>query len=231
MKKTIFPLLIFLLLTINFSLFGQNSESPNSRLNVLESLAKTNDRETKMLALESLKELIDQGMTGDSSERILELLTILANEGITNITYEGMKRGLEFPQVRTEAATLLGETKDERALNPLVNIIFYDNNSQTIIAAIQALSLLEPDNDGKMATAFARILKNTRLIYNNEELIQFTLEAVAASAPKNANIFNNQDIIEGLEFVSQSSAGYGRKTRKRAEEVMDQANRQDLTNP
>jgi hypothetical protein len=55
MKKTIFPLLIFLLLTINFSLFGQNSESPNSRLNVLESLAKTNDRETKMLALDGFE--------------------------------------------------------------------------------------------------------------------------------------------------------------------------------
>lgn len=211
-------IVVFILFLIFQSLSGQEGE--NGKIAVAESLAKTADGESKHLALDNLKEMLLQGASGQDLDRIISLLGILANEGVTTISYDGKKDGPSFPDVRIRAASLLGRTGDAKGMEPLINIIFYDQDARVIKAAVEASSSLPRDDKGKLILAYSRILKNTRLVFNDEELIQITLRALLAQNERDDSFLADEGIKDGLDFVAQPIAGYGRNTRELAQEMI-----------
>jgi len=216
-------LFILMLLFGGVFLYPQSGEDISPRIMTIRNLAKSADMDLKLTALNEIDDLLANGPSDKDRDDALEVLYFLAGEGVTNITVKGLRPGPTSAAVRGGAATLLGRYGGEGAVAPLVNIMFYDQDSLSIGAAVTASVELKAENRENIINAYIRILNTTREVYENERLIQIVLLAVVHTAETRPEIYDDQDIIEGLELVAHGYNAYGRSTRKLAEEILQAA--------
>ncbi|MDC7223808.1 MAG: HEAT repeat domain-containing protein [Spirochaetales bacterium] len=218
MKQVKFTLLLVSMFTA--VLYAQDEQETSSRLVLIENLAESNDPELKQMALEDLGEFLSASPGEGERKEALRILSFLALEGVTNITYEGLKPGVTSASIRAGAAESLGQYGDESSLPTLISIMHHDHDALPIGAAVTAASRLSPENWEGIVGAYGRILKNTRQVYINEALIQTVLTALGDLGQTYPDIFENQDLREGLDLTSQGYSGYNRATRKMALELI-----------
>ena len=181
---------------------------------IIKAEAASPDRDMKMVALTDIREMVAEGSASDNPE-ILEVLGDLAGEGVTNIVRE---QGLvinDFPEVRREAAKILGEMGTPEAARELNTILLTDPEPMVMSEAILAISNISVDDtNARNRSMVAAIYRQTAVNKDNNFAYTY-LQAVENVASREGGL-NDPMIFEEVAKIADARQGYNRVVRERA---------------
>jgi len=138
--------------------YGQ-SQSSGSEMSVEESYlqeavdmmivretSKNDSQEQKLIALSVIGDLIDQGNSSDELRLVLERLSL---EGTNVQAREKGRLKNDYPEVRRQAARLLGKFNTDEAKIALLRVCVSDNEPLVLQEAVRSLGQIGIDKDGE----------------------------------------------------------------------------------
>ena len=124
---------------------------------VLDNLVRENDPDLKSMALTEISEKIM------SESRVppyyLYFLAELASEGTLRASIESGTITNDYPQIRSEAVTLLGKVGTLQSADLLVRLLAYEYDSTATRKIIEAMGALMTDRDGRATEAIVRVVQ------------------------------------------------------------------------
>ncbi|MFP4384247.1 MAG: HEAT repeat domain-containing protein [Spirochaetia bacterium] len=228
-------MLIFLCLIIPLAAAAQEEEeeeeqdltieelylSQNVELQILRGQALSDDRDMKLLALQSIRSMIEEGGLSSENPGVLTVLEALANEGTRRQVRSGVAVTNNYPMVRKEAANLLGQIGGERSRTILLDIMANDPEPMVLSEAIYSLGAIEIDDDadvGQMMATISWALNNqTEKATPDNNFAYATLLAVEKISQKIGGI-QDPEVINALLGVA--SGNYIRTVRLKAIDVI-----------
>ncbi|MCG8453399.1 MAG: HEAT repeat domain-containing protein [Spirochaetales bacterium] len=224
-RRAILTVLVLLAVCIT-SLQAQEAEQTIEELylqsaiktQVVKTLAAAADRELKMIAITNIAEMIEDG-TAASNPEIIPILSDLAGEGVTNIVREQGHVQNDFPDVRREAARILGELGTEEAANTLGTILLTDPEPMVMSEAVLAISKIDvEDKDTRNRSMAAAIYRQTAVKKDNNFAYTF-LQSIENVARREGTITNPM-IFEEIAKIADARNGYNRVVRERAFQLL-----------
>ena len=226
MKHKIF---LFFLLTAVFSFgFAQTTDNnkdqtveelflQNIEVRIIAEQAKTVDRDMKLLALESIEELMENNKVSEGDPAIHSILDELGEEGTTKIVIENKRKVNDFPEVRRRACEALGRLGGQNSIDSLVRILLIDNEPMVMAQAAYALGEIgyNENNDVSEAIAYA-ILKQDGINPDNNFAMACSF-AFEKLADKNDGIYD-PSVFDALILIAQGN--YHPDARKKAHQVL-----------
>lgn len=125
-------------------------------MQILREQAFADDRELKILVLDDLEALIEQGNTGRDVELILEYLAL---EGIVRTVRESNRLINYFPEVRRRAANLLGRVGGVYAKEALITVLIKDDEPMVKAEAAYALGVIGENDSNEVVRALVYSLE------------------------------------------------------------------------
>ncbi len=126
----------------------------------LQTLAGSGSHEQDLLFLADVRSRISQGTLGKSTWYVVRLLEQLAGTGLISPVYQNQKVINDFPDLRAEAAELLGMVGSAGSRWALIRVLGAESDSLALSVEIKALGALSVDADGAsvraITAAFAR---------------------------------------------------------------------------
>ena len=181
---------------------------------IIRAEAASPDRDMKMVALTDIREMVAEGSARDNPE-IMEVLGDLAGEGVTNIVRE---QGLvinDFPEVRREAAKILGEMGTPEAARELNPILLTDPEPMVMSEAILAISNISVDDTNARNRSMAAAIYRQTAVNKDNNFAYTYLQAVENVASREGGI-NDPMIFEEVAKIADARQGYNRVVRERA---------------
>jgi HEAT repeat protein len=155
---------IVLIFTVSV-IYGQNSNREMSveesylqdavELMIIREQSRAEGRDMKMIALEYIGDAIERGNTG---EEIRAALEYLAFEGIMNKTRENGRLLNNYPDVRTKAASYLGQLGTPEAKNTLLKIVTTDPEPMVLTEAVKSLSKIGLNENNETMNAITWVV-------------------------------------------------------------------------
>ena len=134
--------------------------SQEVEVQVLRSQVLSNNRETKMLALQSLGSMIDEKRLGPDNKDMIAMLESLAGEGVFKIVRLDGSVSNYFPDVRREAVGLLGKVggKDSKVI--LQRVILADKEPMVLAEAVYAMGRMATADDKDVLPYIGKVMLN-----------------------------------------------------------------------
>jgi len=218
--------LIIVLILIGLPLGAQESEQTIEELylqsaiktQIIKAEAASPDRDMKMIALTDIALMVDDGTATDNPE-ILEVLGNLAGEGITNVVREQGHVQNDFPDVRREAARVLGQLGTEEAAQKLNTILLTDPEPMVMSEAILAISnIAVEDKNSRNRSMAAAIYRQTAVNKDNNFAYTF-LQSIENVATREGGV-SDPMIFEEVAKIADARNGYNRVVRERAFQLL-----------
>jgi HEAT repeat protein len=190
----------------------------NAEMSVIRQQAVTVDREMKLLALDNMEQLIEEGKVNEDSADALYLLDYLAMEGIAREVRVNGRLINYFPEVRRRAANLLGKVGGETAKDTLLDVIDNDNEPMVLAEAAYALGEIGINNDDQVALVLADMITQQSVVAPDDNLAFAVLLAFEKIAEANEGL-NNPDVFNAIIQIAQGN--YIREVRRKALDVMN----------
>ena len=125
----------------------------------------------------------------------------------------------DFPDVRREAARILGELGTEEAANTLGTILLTDPEPMVMSEAVLAISKIDvEDKDTRNKSMAAAIYRQTAVKKDNNFAYTF-LQSVENVARREGSITNPM-IFEEIAKIADARNGYNRVVRERAFQLL-----------
>lgn len=193
--------------------------SQDIELQIIRSQALSENREMKLLALQSIRAMIQSGAVGEDNPSVAAVLQSLASEGTTRRVTSGGSRIVNYyPEVRREAAGLLGELGGERAKAALLTILRDDPEPMVLSEAVYALGMIGVNDNNDVTNNIARLLtRQTAQPAPDNNLAFASLLAIEKLAAAGGAI-SDPMIIDALLEVA--SGNYIREVRLKAVDVI-----------
>jgi hypothetical protein len=166
-------------------------------MTILREQAQTNDRESKLLALEYARQMIENGETGDALRQVLQGLAL---EGTLNKVREEGRTSNNFPDIRMKAAQYLGSIDSKESVNALVKIILIDPEPSVITEAVHSLEKIGLNDNDETINAIAYAFTRADAKLPNNVLALSVVDALAAFAEKGET--KNPEIYKTLLYIS-----------------------------
>ena len=144
----------------------------------LQSLAGVDNRDMILLLLAKIRDRIDDHSIGKSTWYVARLLERFSGEGLLNPVFRSMKLINGFPDVRTEAARLLGMVGSTRSRHALIQVIAGEYDPVALSAEIEALGFLASDSDGASSRAIAAALSRAGMSPPDDRIADAVLDAL-----------------------------------------------------
>lgn len=144
----------------------------------LQSLAAVDNRDILLLLLAGIRERIEDHSIGKSTWYVVRLLEQFSGEGLLNPVYRNMRVINNFPDVRTEAARLLGLVGSTRSRQALIQVIGNEYDPIALSAEIEALGSLASDSDGSSSRAVAAALSRAGMSPPDDRIAAAALDAL-----------------------------------------------------
>jgi outer membrane protein assembly factor BamB len=144
----------------------------------LRSLAAPDNRDMMLFLLGKIRERIDDHSIGKSTWYVVRLLEQFSGEGLLNPVYRNMKVINSFPDVRTEAARLLGLVGSTRSRHALIQVMASEYDAVALSAEIEALGFLASDSDGASTRAIAAALARAGMSPPDDRIADAVLGAL-----------------------------------------------------
>jgi HEAT repeat protein len=214
--------LLLVLTLASLSLWAQKSEQTIEELylqsaiktQIIKAEAASPDRDMKMIALTDIAQMADNGEVADNPE-LMEVLGNLAGEGVTYVVREQGHVLNDFPDVRREAARVLGKIGTEEAAVELNSILLTDPEPMVMAEAILAISNIEvEDTKSRNRSMAAAIYRQTAVNKDNNFAYTF-LQSVENVATREGGI-DDPMIFEEVAKIADARQGYNRVVRDRA---------------
>ncbi|MCL2762344.1 MAG: HEAT repeat domain-containing protein [Treponema sp.] len=184
-------------------------------LMIIRETARSDSREQKLIALESIESAIERGSTNDELRVTLEYLSL---EGTQNRTRQSGRLVNNFPDIRRQAAKHLGSVKTEEAKNSLLKICNWDNEPMVLQEAVKSLGLIGLNDNGDVVNTIVWI---TTKFHNSDT--PDNLLALAAIETLEKIVENEKKVdpssIQLIGRILESSA-YARPVRERARQAL-----------
>lgn len=189
-------------------------------LSIIRTMAESSDPNLKMEAVFGLEQKFINGeLNKEDEDEALEILTLLACEGIINIKYDSLRVDNNHGHVRNEAVRVLGMTGHPAAVDSLVAVILNEPMTHVLSTAVISCGQLGIAHK-KIAAAFYLILTGKKEAYRSDTLVYNTLLAIKMIMKSDNSMMISGTLRDGVIHVADRESGFIRKTRKMAEEVL-----------
>lgn len=172
MKRT-FVLVIVLLVVVAGFVPAQSGGEPtieelylsqDLQVQIIRSQALSNDRDMKLLALQSIRDMGNEG-----SPEVMAILTSLVGEGTMRQVRSNGAVINYYPEVRRSAAEILGDIGGERSKDILLDVVMEDPEPMVLAEAIYALGRIGINEDNEVTDRLVYVLRreNARVTPDN----------------------------------------------------------------
>ncbi|GHU01164.1 hypothetical protein FACS1894147_00500 [Spirochaetia bacterium] len=148
-------------------------------------------RESKLIALEYIGGLIQDGKAGKEIEEVLEYMSL---EGILNKSRENGRLINNFPDVRVKAVVYLGELGTPEAKDALLKVMVAENEPMVLIEAIKGLGKIGLNDNEETASCIAFIVSRFDVLNPDNLVALAALDAFEKLADKNGGIKDPQTL-------------------------------------
>ncbi len=186
-------ILATILICCSTLIFAQSKEKEttveNEYLNdvdgdIIMGLANADDFDSKLVALQYLKDAIENGNT---SEQIVKALDQLAGEGLLNPARANGRLINNFPEIRRQACLLMAKVPTQHSCNTLISVAITDNEPMVVAAAINALGEIGINDNDETVEAIAFANKRNQYLNPTSSLAMEVLDAFEKLAPYTEN--------------------------------------------
>ncbi len=148
---------------------------------IIREQAYADSKDMKLVALQYIRQAVTEGRMNQEIARALEYL---ATETTMTVVREGgVGRILNnYPDVRREAALLLGEFKTVEAKTALLRVALSDNEPMVIAAALRSLGKVGMNDNDDVTQAIAFIVNRFDILMPDNSLAFESLVALEALA-------------------------------------------------
>ncbi|GHV71819.1 hypothetical protein AGMMS49928_25490 [Spirochaetia bacterium] len=146
-------------------------------------------RENKMIALEYIADLIENGNTGEEVREALEYMSL---EGILNKSRENGRLVNNFPDVRVKAVAYLGDLGTPEAKDALLKVMVAENEPMVLTEAIKSLGKIGLNDNEETANTIAFIVSRFDVLNPDNLMALSALDAYEKLAEKNGGIKDPQ---------------------------------------
>jgi hypothetical protein len=152
---------------------------------IIREQSRTDSRDQKMIALEYIGDAISRGNTGEDVRSALEYLSL---EGTVNKARENGRLVNNYPDVRTKAATYLGDLGTTEAKDALIKIVMADTEPMVVTEAVKSLAKIGINENEETVNAIAWIVSRFDVLNPDNLLALSAIEAFEKIAEKNGGI-------------------------------------------
>ncbi|MFW6250185.1 MAG: HEAT repeat domain-containing protein [Alkalispirochaetaceae bacterium] len=192
--------------------------SQDIELQVLRSQALAADRESKLLALQSIRNMVESGTISPEDGGAFLILQSLAGEGTFREVRSGGRVVNNFPEIRREATALIAEIGGETAKDVLVRIAQEDDEPMVLSEAVYGLGTIGLNDNNEVSAQVVRVLQVENASETPDNNLAFaailSLEKLASQAEPPID----PEIVSVL--LETASAPYIRTVRRRAVEAI-----------
>jgi hypothetical protein len=174
-------------------------------------------RDLKLLALQYIKQAVDEGRMNDDIRQSLEFL---AQETTTTVVREaGTGRVInDFPDVRAKACEYLGSFPTVESKDALLRVALTDREPMVITAAIRSLGKIGMNDNDEVTQTIAFIVNKYDILQPDNSLAFETLVAIDRIADANGGI-KDPTIVRTLLRIADGN--YITPVKQKAREVLD----------
>ena len=147
---------------------------------IIMGLAEADDLDNKLVALQYIKDAIEDGNT---SEGVIEALDKLSGEGVLSESRTNGRKVNNFPEVRRQACLLMSKVPTEHTKNQLISVAIADNEPMVIAAAVQSLGVINPEDTDEVIDAIAWANKRNKALNPTSSLAWEVVDAYEKLAP------------------------------------------------
>jgi hypothetical protein len=183
-------------------------------LMVIREQSRAENRDSKMVALEYIKDAIEAGNAG---EEIRSALEYMALEGILNKARENGRLVNNFPDVRAKAVAYLGELGTAEAKNTLLKIMLAEPEPMVLTEAVKSLGKIGLNDNDETANTIAWIVTRFDVLNPDNLLALSALEAYESLAEKNGGI-RDPSAIRTIMRIAEGP--YIKPVQERAKQVL-----------
>jgi len=186
---------------------------------VISSLVAENGRGEKLKALEFIRAMVDKGKTSEKSADVIALLEELGAEGTTKQVVENRRVVNDFPEVRREAAELLGQVGGDQSREALLNMAIKDKEPMVISEAVYSLGLIGGGSQSaRVESVITNLVKSQDAIRPDSNFAFAAVSALEMLGKKN-NGKVSQEVFAAL--IRIQNGNYIRPVREKAKQVLD----------
>lgn len=187
---------------------------------VITSLVAENGRAEKLKALEYIRNMVDKGKVKENNKEVVALIEELGGEGTTKQVVEKGRIVNDYPDVRREAAEVLGQIGGPQAREALVNMMLKDKEPMVISEAVYSLGLIGGgDQQARVESIIVSILKNQDIVKPDANFAYAAVSALEMFGKKN-NGKVSPEVFTAL--VRIQNGNYIRPVREKAKQVLDE---------
>lgn len=184
----------------------------NVAMRIVHEQALDLSRDSKLLALASIREMIDSGTVAKNSALALDMLDYLANEGTGRVALENNRLINDFPEVRREACNLLGRVGGEQADAILQQVMSEDGEPMVLSEAAYALGQIGLNHGERASQLIAAAVMRIQAHKADNNLAFASLLAFEKLAKKN-NGLNDPAAFRAIIAISQGPYVYAVKQK------------------
>ncbi|GHU80730.1 hypothetical protein FACS189468_1310 [Spirochaetia bacterium] len=152
---------------------------------IIREQSRSDSREMKLAALEYIKEAIGKGNTGSELQADLDYLAL---EGILNRTRENGRLVNNFPDIRTLAATYLGDMGTAEANATLIKMVLTEPEPMVLTEVIKSLAKIGINENDETANAISWVATRFDALHPDNMLALSVVDAYDILAQKNNGI-------------------------------------------
>jgi HEAT repeat protein len=183
-------------------------------LMIIREQSRAESRDMKLVALEYIGDAIDRGNTGEEVRAALEYL---GTEGIVNQTRENGRLINNYPDVRTKAATYLGDLGTPEAKDSLIKMCLADNEPMVLTEVVKSLAKIGINDHDETVNAISWIVTRFDVLNPDNLLALSALEAYEKLAAANDGIKDPSAI---RIIIRIAEGNYIRPVQERAKQVL-----------
>ncbi|GHT66006.1 hypothetical protein FACS1894110_08960 [Spirochaetia bacterium] len=181
---------------------------------IIREQSRTGSREQKMAALRFIGDAINRGNTGGDIRSALEYLAL---EGIVNQTRENGKLINNFPDVRKQAITYLGDLGTAEAKNTLIKVLLADPEPIVLQEAVKSLTKTGLNDNEESVAAIALLVSRFDVLNPDNLLALSAVDAFEKFAAANNGI-RDPNVVRALIRISEGR--YFKPVQERAKQVL-----------
>lgn len=224
--KNILTAVIIILITVAPAVFSQSDDEitveefylQNIEMVIIKEQASTLDRDSKLMALKNIEEMIDEGKVSEGDPEVHYILDYLAQEGLGREINEAGRMINNMPIIRKEACTLLGELGGEDAKNTLVDIALKDNETMVLSEAVYALGKLGLNDENQVSQTVASIILTQNALGPDDNLAYSALLSFEKIAEANSGL---GDPLAFQAIIAIAQGSYIRPVKMKANELLN----------
>ena len=183
---------------------------------IIREQSRSNSRDNKLVALEYIGNAISRG---SQSEELQATLDYLSLEGFLYVTRENGRVVNNFPDVRRQAATYLGQLGTPEAKNTLIKMLNADNESMVVSEAIRSLGVIGLNENNEVSTMIVWTFNRFDALLPDNFLAFSTLDALERLAIAN-NGLRDPLAFEAILLISENYS-YISPVRTRARDLLN----------